>query len=310
MGEMDPDIATRAVADALGLDFSPVPPELLARRDALPELSMPARLPSFCAGCPHRASYWAIKTALALDGREGFALGDIGCYALGVMPTGYQTIRTVHSMGSGVGLAGGFGKLRQMGLRQPVVAVIGDSTFYHTGIPPLINARTTGADYLCIVLDNGTTAMTGHQPHPGCGVTAMGDPACALPIADFVKNLGIPLTMGDPYDVHRTVAAILDLLDKGGLQVLLLQRACSLQAGKAGGKNRAYVDPDKCRGDDCGCSRLCSRTFACPANIWDEAAGRAAIDEVLCVGCGVCAALCPQGAIVVEPEGGQDGAGA
>lgn len=310
MGEMDPDIATRAVADALGIDFSPVPPELLARRDALPELSMPARLPSFCAGCPHRASYWAIKTALALDGREGFALGDIGCYALGVMPTGYQTIRTVHSMGSGVGLAGGFGKLRGMGLRQPVVAVIGDSTFYHTGIPPLINARTTGADYLCIVLDNGTTAMTGHQPHPGCGVTAMGDPACALPIADFVKNLGIPLTVGDPYDVHRTVDAILDLLDKGGLQVLLLQRACSLQAGKAGGKNRAYVDPDKCRGDDCGCSRLCSRTFACPANIWDEAAGRAAIDEVLCVGCGVCAALCPQGAIVVEQEGGQDGAGA
>jgi indolepyruvate ferredoxin oxidoreductase alpha subunit len=140
-------------------------------------------------------------------------------------------------------------------------------------------------------------------------MSAMGDPTAALPIADFVRKLEIPLTVGDPYDVHGTVAAILKLLERGGLQVLLLQRACSLQALKGGGRNRVHVDPERCRGDACGCSRLCSRVFACPANIWDEAAGRATIDEVLCAGCGVCAALCPQGAIVVEPrEGAQDAA--
>ena len=299
---MDPDIATQALAGALGIQFNPISDDLAKRRIALPELPMPMRLPSFCAGCPHRASYWAIKTALALDGREGFALGDIGCYALGVMPTGYQTIRTVHCMGSGVGLASGFGKLGTLGFRQPTVAVIGDSTFYHTGIPPLINAKTTGAEYLCIILDNGTTAMTGHQPHPGCGVGAMGDPTHALPIADLISHLGIPLTVADPYQVRDTIDTILKLLDRGGLQVLLLQRACALQAGKAAGKKCAHVDQDRCRGDACGCSRFCSRVFSCPANTWDEESGRARIDEVLCVGCGVCAALCPQGAIIVEQE--------
>ncbi len=302
MGEMDPDIATEAVARALGLEFNSLPDDLVERRRELPELPMPMRLPSFCAGCPHRASYWAIKTALAMDGREGFALGDIGCYALGVMPTGYQTIRTVHCMGSGVGLASGFGKFKPLGLRQPVVAVIGDSTFYHTGIPALINAKTTGADYLCIILDNGTTAMTGHQPHPGCGVGAMGDATCALPITGLITSLGIPVTVADPYLVRETADTILKLLDGGGLQVLLLQRACALQAGKGEKKRRVRVDPDRCLGDACGCGRLCSRVFSCPANTWDETTARARIDEVLCDGCGVCAALCPQGAIIVEEE--------
>jgi indolepyruvate ferredoxin oxidoreductase alpha subunit len=303
MGEMDPDIATGALAEALGIEFEPRSVIIQEKLKDLPDSELPVRLPSLCAGCPHRASYWAIKTALALDGRDGFALGDIGCYALGVLPTGYQTIRTVHSMGSGVGLASGFGKLREMGLEQPVVAVIGDSTLYHAGIPPLINAKITGAQYLCVILDNDTTAMTGHQPHAGSGLTAMGDPSPAIPIADLVRGLGIPLTIGDPYRVRETVETIRELVRKGGLQVLLLQRECALKAGKVKTKARVYVDEERCMGDACGCSRFCSRVFSCPANIWDDEAGRAAIDEVLCTGCGVCAALCPQGAIVIESGG-------
>ena len=306
IGEMDPDIAAQALAKALHMDFQPGSGRLGKKLEDLPGMELPRRLPSLCAGCPHRASYWAIKTALALDGRNGFALGDIGCYALGVLPTGYQTIRTVHSMGSGAGLGSGFGKLREMGLDQPTVAVIGDSTLYHAGIPPLINAKVTGSQYLCIILDNETTAMTGHQPHPGSSVNAMGEAVSSIPILELVKALDIPVTVGDPYRIHETIDTILALIRKGGLQVLLLQRECALKAARGTAKARVSVDEERCLGDACGCSRFCSRVFSCPANVWDEEAGRAAIDEVLCTGCGVCAALCPQEAIVVESGGRRD----
>ena len=301
MGEMDPDIATRAVAGALGIEFEPRTIQVKERGAPFPELVLPPRLPSLCAGCPHRASFWAIKSALALDGRNGFALGDIGCYALGVQPTGFQTLASVHAMGSGIGLASGFGKLKEMGFEQPAVAVIGDSTFYHAGIPALINAKNSGAGYLCIILDNETTAMTGHQPHPGSGVTALGEKAQAVSIESLGRALDIPLTIRDPYRIEETTETILHLLQDGGLQVLLLRRACALIAGKDGQKQHVYVDQEKCLGDACGCSRLCSRVFSCPANIWDEKSGKARIDEVLCTGCGVCAALCPEGAIIVDP---------
>ncbi|MCD6295962.1 MAG: 4Fe-4S binding protein [Deltaproteobacteria bacterium] len=300
MGEMDPDITTSALAGALNIEFTPGSPRLREKIRQLPEMDLPLRFPTFCPGCPHRASYWAIKTALTLDGRGGFVLGDIGCYALGVLPTGYEILRTVHSMGSGVGIASGLGKARDMGLDQPVIAVIGDSTFYHAGIPALINAKNNNSRYLCIILDNKTTAMTGHQPHPGTGLTAMGDTTAPVPLADLVRSLDIPLTIRDPYEVHETIATILDLLNKDSLQVLVLERECALEAGRGKTRPRVYVDEKRCLGDACGCARFCSRVFSCPANIWNEAAGKAKIDEVLCSGCGVCASLCPEGAIVVE----------
>jgi indolepyruvate ferredoxin oxidoreductase alpha subunit len=299
---MDPDIAAQALAKALDIPFQPGSDHLKARMEGLPEPDLPMRLPSLCAGCPHRASYWAIKTALALDGRQGFVVGDIGCYTLGVMPSGYETLSTVHSMGSGVGLASGFGKFRELGFHQPVVAVIGDSTFYHAGIPPLINARNIGSQYLCVILDNETTAMTGHQPHPGSGITAMGDPAHSLPIPALISGLGIPVTVRDTFRVNETIETLVDLLKRGGLQVLVLQGECALKGGKRTERSRFVVDPARCQGDACGCARLCSRVFSCPANLWDEASGKARIDEVLCVGCGVCAAICPQGAIVSETD--------
>jgi len=303
MGELDPDIATQALAKALTMDFQKGQEGLREKAEKLPKIELPLRLPILCAGCPHRASYWAIKTALALDGRDGFVLGDIGCYTLGALPSGYQTLSTVHCMGSGAGLASGFGKLGEAGFQQPTVAVIGDSTFYHAGIPPLINARVTGSQYLLIVLDNDTTAMTGHQPHPGTGILATGEAAFPVPMVELIKSLDIPVTIQDPYEVNETTETILHLLRKGGLQVLILRQACALKAMREQPRPPVYVDQDRCLGDACGCSRLCTRVFSCPANIWDEKAGKARIDEVLCTGCGVCASLCPEEAIVIQREG-------
>lgn len=300
IGELDPDIVTQALAAALGLEFELGSAAVRDKLNCLPDPPLPGRLPNFCAGCPHRASYWAIKNALSLDGRQGIVLGDIGCYALGVSPTGYQAIQTVHCMGAGVGLASGFGKLSQMGYSAPTLAVIGDSTFYHSGIPALINAKATGARYLCILLDNGTTAMTGHQPHPGSGCSATGEQACALPFEPLLSGLDIPVTLADPFDVDATIQTILDLINENELHVLVLQRACALQRNKTKSQPRVRVDPQKCLGDDCGCNRFCSRVFACPANVWDETTGQARIDEVVCTGCGVCAQLCPQNAIIID----------
>ena len=130
---------------------------------------VPAREQTFCAGCPHRASFWNIHNAIALDGRKGFVCGDIGCYSMAALSpaTGYHTMPTLHSMGSGTGLASGFAKLAAFGLDKPILTVCGDSTFYHAVIPALINAQHNRADITFIVLDNAGTAMTGFQPHPG-----------------------------------------------------------------------------------------------------------------------------------------------
>lgn len=294
LGELNPDIATAALARITGA-------QLVTRRPADRPPAMGTvmdREMTFCAGCPHRASFWAIKSALEMDGRGGFALGDIGCYSLGALKTGYNALRTLHSMGSGLGLANGFGQLSRFGFDQPVMAVIGDSTFFHAGVPALINARYNEAKFTAVVLDNSATAMTGFQPHPGTGTRAGGAPAPTLTVEQVCAGLGIPVTVADPYDVEATVEAILDSIEQPGVNVLILRRACATMTGKqTTEKRRFYVDQEKCRGDACGCARFCARVFACPGNIWDAAAGKAKIDDVVCVGCGVCATLCPQGAI-------------
>jgi len=156
------------------------------------EALVPPREFGFCPGCPHRASYWSIKQVLAVDGRDGLVSGDIGCYTLGVLPTGFQRVNSVHCMGSGLGVSAGLGQLGRFGFDQPVVSVVGDSTFFHSALPGLVNARWNRADYVLIVLDNSATAMTGFQPHPGTGETASGAPGSVVDVEDMCRALGIP----------------------------------------------------------------------------------------------------------------------
>jgi indolepyruvate ferredoxin oxidoreductase alpha subunit len=296
LGEMNPEQVIRALAEVTGRPL----PRVLAPAAPWPE-AIPREL-AFCPGCPHRASFWAVKLALEVDGRQGVVLGDIGCYTLGKGRTGHYLLQTLHAMGSGVGLACGLGQLGRFGFEQPVVALVGDSTFYHAVVPALINGQYNQADFLCVVLDNEATAMTGHQPHPGLGVDALGRPVTKVDLEGLVRGLGIPVRVVDPYRVEDAFQEVMDLLGQRGPKVLVMRRACALVAVKNRPPARVYVDPDRCRGDECGCGRFCSRVFACPANIWDEERGCARIDEAICNGCGVCASLCPAGAIVVEGQ--------
>ncbi len=269
-------------------------------QDALDRFA-PVRSLAFCAGCPHRASYWALKKALALDGRNGVVFGDIGCYALGVFATGFHQAKTLHAMGSGAGMAAGFGLLGRLGATQPAIALCGDSTFYHAAIPALINGLHHRSDFLLIILDNSATAMTGFQPHPGSLVDAMGLEARPVVLEDLCAALGAPPVIRNPFDLEDTTAAIYDLLQKQGTNVLILRQECALVRAK---RNQALrkveIDQTRCIGEECGCNRLCTRVLRCPGLNWDAGAGKARIDEAICTGCGVCAQICPSRAIHVQ----------
>ncbi len=300
-GELEPGIVIGVLAELTGTQVPSLPAEYAEKaREALEGFAPPRSL-AFCPGCPHRASFWAIKTALALDGREGVVFGDIGCYALSVLPTGFRQSRTLHAMGSGAGMACGFGMLERLGSTQPSIAVCGDSTFYHAAIPPLINAIHHGSDFLLILLDNSATAMTGFQPHPGSPIDAMGAEAPPVVMEDLCSSLGLEPMIHDPFDLQGTVDAIYGLLQERGTKVLILRQECALVRGKKFAKRYTVrIDPDRCIGEECGCNRLCTRVFRCPGLNWDPVAGKSTIDEAICTGCGVCADICPSGAIVRE----------
>jgi indolepyruvate ferredoxin oxidoreductase alpha subunit len=301
-GEISPEIVSSALQSLLKVAYKPRPDDYASKaHEAAAEL-VPARALGFCAGCPHRATYWAVKRALTLDGREGFVLGDIGCYGLGMGPSGFSQMKTIHAMGSGAGLAAGFGQFGRFGLTQPVLAVCGDSTFYHAAMPALVNARYNGANFVLLLLDNSATAMTGFQPHPGTGRTATGKEAPVLDLKGICESLGARVQVTDPFDISATTDAMLELLqDKQGVKVLILKRECALVRSKKQKKlYQMEVNQERCLGDTCGCNRLCTRVFKCPGLYWDTATGKAGIDEAICTGCGVCAEICPASAIRKE----------
>jgi len=302
VGELNPDLVIAALADALDLSYRAVDENYTQKADQLATSRVPSRSGTFCPGCPHRASFWAIHNALEKDGRRGFVCGDIGCYSMAIGQAGFWTLKTMHSMGSGAGLASGFAKLKPFGMDQPVLAACGDSTFFHAAMPALVNAIHHQADFTLVVLDNGGTAMTGFQSHPGLTVNAMKDEVPPLDIAEICKSMGARVEISDPFNVSETEAKLNQLLeyDKGA-KVLILKQMCALSPEKkATKKYEMSVDETRCLGEDCGCNRLCTRVFSCPGLYWDEAHEVSRIDEAICTGCGVCADLCPQRAIVRE----------
>jgi len=299
VGELNPDLVLSAISKILNIDYEPVPQTYTNRAAELALTGAPGRDLIFCPGCPHRASFWTIHNVLQLDGRDGFVCGDIGCYSLALLPTGFGTLKTLHSMGSGTGLASGFGKLDRFGMNQPALAVCGDSTFFHAVLPALVNAVHHKSNITLVVLDNSGTAMTGFQSHPGLPVDACGDETPGLDIPGICEALGAAVKVCDPFDIEKTQKLLLDMIENHtGVNVLVMRQICALSPEKK--SKQMYemaINAATCLGENCGCNRLCTRIFKCPGLVWDTAEKVAKIDEVICTGCGVCASICLSEAI-------------
>lgn len=264
---------------------------------------VPPRPINFCPGCPHRATYWAVKKALQLDGRKGVLCGDIGCYGIGFSAAGFFQLRTHHAMGSGTGVANGLGNLKAFGFDQPVLSICGDSTFFHAVMPAVVNGVYNNADFTLIVADNSGTAMTGFQPHPGTGMLATGDPATVVDIEAVCRAIGAHVEVCDAFDLDKMTRTLLKFMrEKGGTKVLVARHCCELIRAKKEKKKpyKMSVGQERCKGEACGCDKLCTRVFQCPGLLWDKEKGKAAIDEALCAGCGLCVDICPEKALLKE----------
>ncbi|MEZ4527850.1 MAG: indolepyruvate ferredoxin oxidoreductase subunit alpha [Desulfobacterales bacterium] len=282
--EFDPAMVRKGMAVFFGLPC-PAP--------AVPDLSdlpaIPQRPPTLCAGCSHRATYYAVKKAA--EGRETIYPSDIGCYTLGFLPP-LSMADFVICMGASVGTSCGFSKVTD----KKVIAFIGDSTFFHSGIAGLINAVFNRHNFTLVILDNGTTAMTGHQPHPGVDMTKLKMEGYGrVSIEAVVRGIGVEhVTVIKPFQVKKSIAAVREALDFQGVSVIISQEMCSLYA-KSLKEHKARpfsVDPEKCRNH-----RNCIDDLACPAFYLNKDGG-VAIDPELCWGCAVCVQICPEKAIV------------
>ena len=300
--ELSTDIVINALADILGINYQPRDPayEDLAAEGAK---LVPNRPINMCPGCPHRATFWALKNAIQLDGRNGFLCGDIGCYSMGFAGPGFFQSRTSHAMGSGTGVASGLGKLGRFGFDQPVLAMCGDSTFFHAVMPALVNGVYNNSNFTLLIVDNSATAMTGFQPHPGTGQLATGEPATIVDMEAVCRAMGASVEICDPFDLKKATDALMrKMQEDGGPKVVIMRHMCQLVKAKRKipPDYKMHVDGSKCLADNCGCNRLCTRLFGCPGLMVDNETGKAAIDEVLCVGCGLCSEICPVHAIVKE----------
>ena len=255
----------------------------IPERAALPNTAasiLPPRPPALCPGCSHRATYYAMRK---IFGKKAVYPSDIGCYTMAV---GMGTVDTCLCMGASITLASG---IRFGGETEGVCCSLGDSTFLHGGMTGLLNAAYNKARITVTILDNSTTAMTGHQPHPGTGVTATGDPTVQISLEALARALGAGLVeVVDPYDLEKTLEGFQRAKEYPGLSVVIAKQPCVIKARRSGARPRSFRVSEECQG-----CRICV-DFGCPAI---EFEGGAAKINNLCTGCGVCARICPSSCI-------------
>lgn len=280
--EFDPGIIESAIKKHLKGDKFPAP-------------KIPSRPPNLCPGCPHRGLFYV------LGKQKVFVTGDIGCYTLSYMKP-LQGLHSCICMGASVGMAHGMSKALKEKGKGKVVGVIGDSTFVHSGITPLLNMAYNKSDALIIICDNSTTAMTGMQEHPATGYTLLGEQTKELNLKHLVSALGIEnIKVVDPYNLKETREAIKEELANDGPSVIISQRGCVLFKRK----NYSTQAPLKVDAEKCTGCKVCLG-LGCPAISWkkiepkegSKQQGISVIDEGLCTGCGICAQVCKFEAIL------------
>lgn len=295
-GEYNVDLVIDSINDSLAafgesLRLSHASPAI--SREKLPPL--PIRAPTLCAGCMHRTVFYAFKQAAKQLKKEAqidtIFSGDIGCYTLGnAYPL--NMVDTCLCMGAGISIAGG---LFRTNPKAKHVAFIGDSTFFHSGIPAVVNAVYNGADITLAVLDNRTTAMTGHQPHPGMGLTALGSASKAIEIADVVRSCGVEFVKTvntlEADSLVNCVKAAKEAMNFKGPSVIVFKGRC---AGITKSDRYYRIKSEDCTG--CG---FCIKELGCPAINLDS--DKPVINDS-CIGCGLCAQICPSEAICIGGE--------
>jgi indolepyruvate ferredoxin oxidoreductase, alpha subunit len=254
---------------------------MLQGRDVKLDYELPARPPALCAGCPHRATFYAMKSVFK---DEAIFASDIGCYTLG---TQMGTVDTCVCMGASITIASG---LNFSGIKNKIACTIGDSTFLHTGIPGLINAVYNKADITVVILDNRTTGMTGHQPNPATGETILGEPSTEISLEAVVKACGVEsMQVIDPLDLETSKAAFKKAYATDGVKVIIARQPCVITAKRMGIRRQQFeVVEDACE----GCKRCVK--FGCPA--MEMRNGKPFINSS-CAGCAVCTKICQFGAI-------------
>jgi len=280
--EFNPGQVRQSIATYYGIDHTP---KALLDLSDIPEI--PQRPPNLCPGCSHRATYYEVK--MAAKSMETIYPTDIGCYTLGILPP-LSMADFLLCMGSSVGTSCGFSKTTD----KKVIAFIGDSTFFHSGISGLVNAVFNNHNFTLVILDNGTTAMTGHQPNPSVDMNILNLSGYGrVSIETVVRGIGVShVTTIKPYKVKKSIEAIREALNYKGVSVVIAEEMCVLYAKQLKlAKEKPFEVTGKCKNH-----RNCLNEIACPAfHIWND---QVKIDPDLCTGCAVCAQICPENAIL------------
>lgn len=296
-GELNVDLVMEGLAGVLDVDLGDRFKTIMKKAQKA-RSQIPPREPTFCPGCPHRATFYAMKKATNGEGVFG---GDIGCNTLGIRSP-FSLVDWVVCMGAGVGIAQGISHKSD----QNVFAFIGDGTFFHSGMTGVLNAVYNDANMMLIIMENHWVGMTGHQPTPSTGISSLRQPQEPVEIQDIVKAFGCKwVRTVDPYNTIRLIETIKDGMKRKGFRILISDQECSVQSDRRfkrllreteGKIPRVYyqIDPERCQ--KC---KECLQKLACPAILLKEVDGEEIIyiEEPRCTQCGVCYEICPNAGI-------------
>ncbi|MFH0957432.1 MAG: thiamine pyrophosphate-dependent enzyme [Pseudomonadota bacterium] len=284
IGEYDPSRVTSIISERL---------EIKTNTNFLESsIKVPVRSPQLCPGCGHRTAFYATKKAMGKN-KEAFSMADIGCYSLGFLPP-YNLGNLLYCMGSGAPAASALSRAFP---KEPVISFVGDSTFFHAAMPGIVNAVYNKHRQVIMVMDNGITAMTGHQPNPNSGFGASGA-APRISIDEILKAFGVKFLERVPsYDCAKVEEALKRAFDyvqspDGGVAVVIQEEPCALRRSRIERKNGALANPLRIDLDVCKNIKNCLKGFSCPAieNTEDQ---KVFINTDLCIGCASCVQTCP-----------------